>query len=172
MRVCLWRAQYSHGWTDNKIKYSANWLNRRPGHIAALIWHCTYLVWQPAEKQVCCSAFTPPWASLVGGMWLGFYLFLRFCLHPRYCTELGCPLMPPCYLYPDLPKHVMRNVSRFPPHQTLRLHRMEDSPARAILHLMRGKRPLRQVLLCCCAKWGYMFFFYIKTSVLSQKLCW
>jgi len=25
----------------------------------------------------------------------------------------GAPLMPPCYLHLDLPKHVMRNASRF-----------------------------------------------------------
>jgi len=37
--------KYSYGWTDNRIKYSSNWLNRPPAHNAAYIWHCINLAW-------------------------------------------------------------------------------------------------------------------------------
>jgi len=63
--------KYSYCWTDNGIKYSANQLNRPPGHNAALIWHCTNLTWHQVHAPVCgypgCSwSHLPPAQPSIG----------------------------------------------------------------------------------------------------------
>ncbi len=58
----------------------------------------------------------------------------------------GALLLPPRYLHLDLPKHFMRNVSRF----HLRAHNF----AVEFFYLAQWKWPLWQVFLCCCSKWA------------------
>jgi len=80
------------------------------------------------------------------------------------CTHLrngGASLMPPCYLYLDLPKHDMRSVSRF----CLWAHTLAVKSS-----IWQWKWPLWLVLKCSSSKWGACSFPLSRlVCVLSQK---